>query len=287
MGSYTTNSLANGGQIWNGAAVQTTSFYFTNSRNTLTLTANTGFVSGFAAPLTSTAFFNIFARTTGQTGQNVYVDTFTSTVDAGTGPMSLSTVSNLTNSLMGFITYNAAPRQPTNLVITNTNTGISITCRSDEAQSYIPANTLTPTIASGEVVRVSFFYSDTILGTYNYLGEDSSIIRTLISGTTYNYTATFEGGVTLIQGKKYYFKVALRNDVCIAYESENAGSRAASQQSAEVYAQYGSADIIKKRNLSNTLFLKSEFKIRDNLNLTWSNAKVAKRDSTNSFWVYN
>jgi hypothetical protein len=288
MGSYTTNSLANGGQIWNGASVQATSFYFTNSRNTILLTANTLFYAGFAAPSTTTPFYNIFARTTGQTGQNVYQSNlYTSTANAGTGNLPTVAATTTSNCIMGYITYNASPPQPTNLIITTTNTGISIICQSNEAQSYIPANALTPTIAAGEVVSVRFFYSETLLGTYLYLGIDISITRTLISGTTYQYTATFEGGSTLTQGRKYFFKVATMNDVCIAYESENTGSIPASQQSTAVEAQYGKADIIKKRNLSNTLFLKSEFKVRDNLNLTWSNAKVAKRDATNSFWVYN
>jgi hypothetical protein len=274
MGSSPSNSLANGGQIWNGASVQATSFAFTSSRNTLTLTTNTTYVAGFSAPSTATAFFNIFARTTGQTGQNVYYD---STGQTATSAMPLTTITHATNSLMGFITYNASPPQPTNLVITNTNTGISVTCQSDEAQSYI-------TTSIGPVVYIRFFYSETLTGTYNYLGADTSITRTLISGTTYTYTAVFEGGTTLIQGKKYYFKVATMNDVCIQYQAENAGSIPASQQSSAVLAQYGSANVVSVRNPSNTDWIKVDVKIR---NATWTTAEVAVRNTANDGWLYN
>jgi hypothetical protein len=179
---------------------------------------------------------------------------------------------------MGFITYNASPPQPTNLVITTTNTGISVTCRSNESQSIA-------TGSIGAVSRIRFFYSVTLLGTYNYLGIDTSITRTLISGTTYQYTATFEGGTTLTQGRKYFFKVATMNDVCIAYQTENTGSIPASQQSTAVEAQYGNGNILNIRNSSNS-WIKTDFKVR-NLSNNWSNASVAIRDATNSFWVYN
>jgi hypothetical protein len=275
MGSSPSNALANGGQIWNGASVQATSFAFTNSRNTLTLTANTTYVAGFSAPTTATAFFNIFARTTGQTGQNVYVDTSVNP----TGDMSLASVSHATNSLMGYITYNTSPRQPTNLVITPTSTGISITCRSDEAQSYLSASV-------GPVVYVRFFYSTTSGGTYNYLGADTSIIRTLISGTTYQYTAVFEGGITLEQGRKYYFKVATMNDVCIQYQTENAGSIPASEQSTAVLAKYGSANVVNIRNLANTAWNTLTVKVRNTLG-GWSDAEVAVRNAANDAWLYN
>jgi hypothetical protein len=280
MGSYTTNSLANGGQIWNGASVQATSFTMSNSRNTITLLANTGFVAGFAAPSTGTAFYNIFARTTGQTGQNVYVDTFTSTSDAGTGPMSLGSVSNATNSLMGFITYNAAPRQPINLIITKTNTGISITCESDEAQSFISG------VTASAVVNVRFFYSETLAGTYNYLGADTTITRTFISGTTYQYVATFEGGTTLTQGKKYYFKVATMNDVCTQYEIDVPGSLAASQQSTAVRSIYGSANVVRVRNPGNSDWTTIDVKVRNTIG-GWNTAEVARRNAANTEWLYN
>ena len=286
MGSYTNNTLATAGSqtifITTGPAIQATTHTIINSRNTLTLSADTTYYAGFAAPTTSTAFWNIFSRTTGQTGQNVYIHGFSSTANAGTGGFSSSTRTHLSQSLMGFITYNACPPQPTNLVITTTNTGISVTCRSNEAQSIA-------TGSIGAVSRVRFFYKDLdpLLSTYNYLGIDTSITRTLISGTTYEYTATFEGGTTLTQGRKYFFKVATMNDVCIAYQSENAGYIPASEQSTAVEAQYGNANILNIRNSANSSWVKTDFKVRNLLNNNWSNASVAIRDATNSFWVYN
>lgn len=286
MGSYTTNGLQTSGAtaifLTTGPSVQSTTFTIVNSRNTLTLTAaSTTFGTGFAARTsTGTSFWNIFARTTGQTGQNVFTSTFTSTVNAGTGNISGASISHATNSLMGFITYNACPPQPTTLVITTTATGISITCRSNEAQSLVSATV-------GEVVYVRFFYSKTIGGTYNYLGADTTITRTLISGTTYQYTATFSGGVTLIQGERYYFKVATMNDLCIAYQAENAGSIPASEQSTAVLAQYGRANIVSVRNPTNTAWTKIDVNVRNAANSAWTNAEVAVRDATNTDWAYD
>jgi hypothetical protein len=280
MGSYTTNSLANGGQIWNGAAVQATTFTFSNSRNTITINANTTYYAGFAAPTTSTAFWNIFARKKGQAGQDVYTHFFSSTANAGTGNLPSLTRTHISQSLMGFITYNACPPKPTNLVITTTNTGISITCQSNESQSIATGSV-------GAVVYVRFFYLDSLTGIYNYLGTDTSITRTLISGTTYQYQATFEGGTTLTQGRKYFFKVATMNDVCIKYQSEQVGSLPASEQSTAVEAQYGSSNILNIRNSANSSWVKTDFKVRNLLNNNWSNTSVAIRDATNSFWVYN
>lgn len=285
MGSYTTNGLATSGAtaifVSSGPSVQATTFTIINSRNTLTLTsASTTFGVGFAAPSTSTAFWNIFARTTAQTGQNVYTSAFTSTANAGTGNIVSATITHSTQSMMGFITYNACPPQPTSLVITNTATGISITCQSNEAQSLVSATV-------GEVVYVRFFYSTTVGGTYNYLGADTSITRTLISGTTYQYTATFSGGVTLTQGKRYYFKVATMNDLCIQYQAENVGSIPASEQSTAVLAQYGRANIVSVRNAGNTAWTRIDVKVRNAANTAWTNADVAVRDAANTGWTYN
>jgi hypothetical protein len=210
----------------------------------------------------------------------VYTSAFTSTANAGTGNISGETVTHATNSLMGFITYNACPPQPTNLVITTTATGISITCQSNEAQSLVSATV-------GQVVYVRFFYSETAGGTYNYLGADTTITRTLISGTTYQYIAMFEGGVTLTQGKRYYFKVATMNDVCIQYQAENAGSIPASEQSTAVLAQYGSANIVSVRNPTNTAWTKINVNVRNAANTAWTTADVAVRNAANTGWVYN
>ena len=284
MGSYTTNGLQTSGVAaifpTTGPSVQATTFIIVNSRNTLTLTAaSTTFGTGFAAP-SAGAHWNIFARTTGQTGQNVYISAFSSTVNAGTGNISGASITQTTQSLMGFITYNACPPQPTTLVITTTATGISITCQSNEAQSLVSATV-------GLVVYVRFFYSKTIGGTYNYLGADTAITRTLISGTTYQYTATFSGGVTLTQGERYYFKVATMNDLCIAYQAENAGSIPASEQSTAVLAQYGRANIVSVRNPTDTGWTKIDVKVRNAADSAWTNAEVAVRDATNTDWAYN
>jgi hypothetical protein len=283
MGSYTTNGLETSGVsaifVTTGPSVQATTFTIVNSRNTLTLTAaSTTFGTGFAAPSAGT-HWNIFARTSSQTGQNVYISAFSSTVNAGTGNISGASITQTTQSLMGFITYNACPPQPTNLAITTTATGISITCQSNEAQSLVSATV-------GLVVYVRFFYSTTVGGTYNYLGADTAITRTLISGTTYQYTATFSGGA-LTQGKRYYFKVATMNDLCIAYEAENAGSIPASEQSTAVLAQYGRANIISVRNPTDTAWTKIDIKVRNAANTAWTNAEVAVRDATNTDWAYN
>ena len=218
-------------------------------------------------------FNSIFARAT-QTGQNVY----TSSGELATTSVSL-TLRNAGSSIMGYLTYNASPPQPTNLVITNTNTGISIICQSNEAQSFISG------VTASEVVYVRFFYSETLGGTYNYVGADTSITRTLISGTTYQYTATFEGGTTLTQGKRYYFKVATMNDVCIQYQAENAGSIPASEQSTAVLAQYGSANVVRVRNSANNGWTTIDVKVR-NATGGWNTADVAVRNSANE-WLYN
>jgi hypothetical protein len=267
------NSLANGGNISTGASVQATSFPFITSRNTLTLTADTTYCAGFTNVYTSTVFNSIVARTTGQTGQNLY----TSAAELATTSVSL-TLRNSSNSIMGFITYNASPPQPTDLVITNTNTGISITCQSNEVQSFISG------VTASAVVNVRFFYSETLAGTYNYLGADTTITRTFISGTTYQYVATFEGGTTLTQGKKYYFKVATMNDVCVAYQSENTGSIPASQQSTAVRAIYGSANVVRVRNPGNSDWTTIDVKIRNTIG-GWDTAEVAVRK--NGEWLYN
>jgi hypothetical protein len=282
MGSSPTNTLTNASTatifLTTGPSVQANTFTISNSRITLSLTANTTYVAGFSSPSTGTAFWNVFARTTGQAGQNIYYD---STSVTATGPMSLATVSHSTQSLMGFITYNAAPRQPTSLVITNTNTGISITCQSDEAQSFISGVTLSA------VNKVKFFYSETLTGTYNNLGNNTSTItRTLISGTTYQYVATFEGGTTLTQGKKYYFKVATMNDVCTRYEIDVAGSIPASEQSTAVRAIYGSANVVRVRNPGNSDWTTIDVKVRNTIG-GWNTAGVARRNAANTEWLYN
>ena len=274
MGSYTTSGLDTAGPtaifVTTGPSVQATTFTIINSRNTITLTStSTTFGAGFAAPTTATAFWNIFARTTGQTGQNVYTSAFTSTANAGTGNITGETINNATQSMMGFITYNAGPVQPTNFTITTTTNGISITCQGNENQSI-------STGSIGAVSEIVFFYSETLGGTYNVLETDTSIVRTLISGTTYQYTATSSDLLPL--GKIYYFKVATKNDVSIRYQVDVPGSVAASQQSVAVQALYG--NLIHTRSVTN-VWNSTSVKIRGGG--IWNNATIKKRTSTNTW----
>jgi hypothetical protein len=278
MGSYTTNALETAGAssilVSSGPSVQATTFTISNSRNTITLTAaSTTFGAGFAAPSTATAFWNIFARTTGQTSQTVYTSSFSSTANAGTGNISGQSITHASQSMMGFITYNAGPVKPTNLVITQTTNGISITCRGNEAQSLSSGTTI------GAVSQVMFFYSTTLGGTYAVLGTDTSITRTLISGTTYQYTAEITG--TLNLGEIYYFKVATKNDVSIQYQVDNAGSVAASEQSDAVQASYG--NLIYRRTVAN-VWGSSTVQVRGG-GLWNNNATIKKRNVANTEWI--
>jgi hypothetical protein len=97
----------------------------------------------------------------------------------------------------------------------------------------------------GAVSRTLFFYSETLTGIYNALQFDTSITRTLVSGTTYEYTASITGGTTLQKGKSYYFKIASSNDVCIQYATENGLTYVAGAQSTPVLAQYGTGGFVK------------------------------------------
>ena len=176
------NALAAGGNI-PATSVQATTFPFTNSRNTLTQAANTTYLFGFTNVYTSTSFFTIFARKTSpaQTGQLIYINNAelaSSSVTTG------STVnSGIAQSMLGFIGYNAAPVQPTSLTITTTSTGISITCEGNELNSLSSGTTV------GAVTQLLLFYSLTSGGTYNVATTITTITRTLVSGTTYRYTA--------------------------------------------------------------------------------------------------
>ena len=191
---------------------------FNTSRNTLTITGNTTYYAGVSNPTTSTSFWMAFAKKA-VSGQNVYYDSST-TATSGT---SLTTLESSGRSMMGFITYNNAPVQPTNVVLSNTATGISVTCRGNETNSISQDG-------NGAISKILFFYSTTQNGTYYYLGEGDSFTRNIFSSPTYTYTASISGG--LEQGVSYYFKVATVNDVCIRYEIDHPGSLAASAQSA-------------------------------------------------------
>jgi hypothetical protein len=272
------NALAAGGIIPD-TTVQATAFPFTNSRKTITLTANTTFLFGFTNVYTSTQFFTIFARKTGQTGQLIYINAGeTAATNVTTG----STVnSGIAQSMLGFVGYNAAPVQPTSLTITTTSTGISITCQGDEVNSLSSGTTV------GAVTRLLLFYSSTSGGTYNVATTITTITRTLVSGTTYRYTAQATGTYSdaLILGHSYFFKVASINDVCIQYQAEAASRVAAGQQSIAVQQVYGSADIVKVRNSTNTAWANASIFVRTLIGdtLQWSGATIKKRSSTNTW----
>jgi hypothetical protein len=271
------NALAAGGIIPD-TAVKATTFPFTNSRNTLTQTANTTYLFGFTNVYTSTLFFTIFARKTNpsQTGQLIYINAGET---AATNVTTATTVnSGIAQSMLGFVGYNAAPVQPTSLTITTTSTGISITCQGDEVNSLSSGTTV------GAVTQLLLFYSLSSSGTYNVVTTITTITRTLVSGTTYRYTAqatgTYSGALTF--GQSYFFKVASINDVCIAYQAEAASRVAAGEQSSAVQQVYGSADIVKVRNSTNTAWVNASISVRTPLG-TWSGATVKKRSSINTW----
>jgi hypothetical protein len=293
MGSYTSNSLAYAGTtsitLTTGPPVQATTFNITNSRNTLTITGDTGYLAGFVAPTTGTLFWNIFARATAQTAQNVYYDTSVTY----NGTFSTATVNNSTQSLMGFINYNAAPVKPTNLVITTTTTGIQITCQCNEVQSLSVSSGTTV----GDVSQILFLYSENNV-TYKVLTTDTSITRTLVSGlTTYQYVANASGTYTnkITLGRKYYFKVAAINDLCIQYQAESSTTRvAAGEDSDASFAQYGRQQFIKIRNVTNTAWVypldvnlvPTLTRIRNLGDTQWIYGDVYIRDASGN-WVLN
>jgi hypothetical protein len=131
-----------------------------------------------------------------------------------------------------------------------------------------------------------FFYSTTSGGTYNYLGVDTSITRTLVSGTTYQYVAEVSGGTTLQQGHSYYFKVATVNDVCIQYNSENSGSRAGSALSATQSSpsQYGTSGFVKVYN--GTTWNAAPVYVYNGTTWVANSSAISKSDGSGG-WIYN
>ena len=190
--------------------------------------------------------------------------------------------SGIAQSMLGFVGYNAAPVQPTSLIITTTSTGISITCQGDELNSLSSGTTV------GAVTQLLLFYSLTSGGTYNVATTITTITRTLVSGTTYRYTAQATGIGALTLGQSYFFKVASINDVCIQYQAEAASRVAAGQQSIAIQQTYGAANFIKVRNSTNTAWANASISVRTLIGgtLTWSGATIKKRSSTNT-WLNN
>jgi len=255
--------------------VLATTEVFNSSRNTLTITGNTTYLAGPTNPTTSTSFWTIFSKATGQTGQIIYYDT---TVTP-TGNISLTTVLDTNLAGLGFITYNNAPAQPTNVTFSNTLDGISVICQSNEANSISSGSI-------GAVSRIRFFYSTTAAGTYTYVDSDTSITRTLISGTTYQYIASISGGTTLTQGNYYYFKVALMNDVCIQYQAEIPTSIPAGQQSAQPASstQYGTGGFVTVYDGTN--WIPALIYVYNGANWILNSSAFAKSDGAGG-WIYN
>lgn len=261
-------------QYWNQVAkIESTTHELNNSRNTLTIIDNTEYCAGVVNPSSGT-FWTIFPRIV-QSGQNVY--------EAGsvtmTGNMSVSTILDNDSCQLGYITYNNAPIAPTIVSFVTTTTGIRVTCRGDESDSLSSGSI-------GAVSRVMFFYSTTSGGTYNYLGVDTSITRTLVSGTTYQYVAEVSGGTTLQQGHSYYFKVATVNDVCIQYNSENSGSRAGSALSATQSSpsQYGTSGFVKVYN--GTTWNAAPVYVYNGTTWVANSSAISKSDGSGG-WIYN
>jgi hypothetical protein len=251
---------------------------FTSSRNTLTISGTTTYHAGVSNPdksVISSSFWTIFAKSY-QPNQDVFYDSSV----AATGSTSLGLQAS-DQCHMGYITYNNAPVQPTIVSFVTTTTGIRVTCRGDESDSLISTSG-----SIGAVSRVMFFYSTTSGGTYNYLGVDTSVTRTLVSGTTYQYVAEVSGGTTLQQGHSYYFKVATVNDVCIQYNSENSGSRAGSALSAvrSSSSQYGTGGFVQVYTTAGT-WVNAPIYVYNSAGWQLKSSVFAKNTSTG--YIYN
>ena len=312
------NSLANGGNIAGGASVQATGFIFNTSRNTLTMTADTGYVAGFTNVYTSTVFNTIFARSLQSTTVNQ--DLYTSSAELATSSVSL-TLRNADYSIMGYVSYSCAPVKPVtaNLEFITTPFGIKVTYRGNEVDS-MTTNTasIVSTTTVGIVNQIMFFFSETLAGPYEYLATRTNITRTLVSSTSANpsnpaptgqtaiitsaifeYTGDISGNYlnTITVGKKYFFKVASVNDCCTAYQAESSATRIiAGEQSEPVYVQYGHAQFIKIRNFTDTTWVypidsttlqPTHVYIRDSTNTTWINGEINIRNQANNGWILN
>lgn len=317
------NSLANGGAIGAGAAVQATGFIFNTSSNsnysryTLTMTASTTYLAGFTNVYTSTVFNSICARVTGATGQNFYQDP----AELATSAVQVTTPLYSTSCLMGYINYSCAPVKPVtaSLNFITTPFGIQVEYTGDEVNSMTTNSaSVVSTTTIGIVTRIMFFFSETLAGPYNYLATRPNITRTLVSSTSANpsnpaptgqtqiitsaifkYVGDISGNYlnTITIGKKYYFKVASVNDCCIQYQAEASTTRiAAGEQSEPVLVQYGHQQFIKIRNATNTDWVyptdtttqqPTLTYIRNANNNGWINGEVNIRNANNDGWILN
>ena len=253
----------------NGVAVQSTEQLINNSRNTLAITTTTTYIAGFTNS-TNTLQWSIIARTTGQTGQSGYVDTSTG---SQTSNFTIGAVTWATTSIMGYITYNNAPVQPTNFTVTTTSEGISFTCRGDEVRSLSSGTTV------GAVSSAFIFYTNLATLTTTKVAP-TTFSRTLNAGTVYNYAGTLTSGPTL--GVEYAFAIATINDVCIATNANSASAR-----STPVTAVFGlKPQLFFTRNVANNAWSNAAVGIRDATDSTWSHTAVYKRNTANTGWIF-
>jgi hypothetical protein len=265
--------IINGPNWYLDNPVLATTLLFDNSRNTLTITGNTTYVAGLANT-TTTNDWTIIAETTSQANQNVYTDTGVTK----SGNMVLNPLKS-GDCQLGFITYNNAPVIPSNVIFTSISNGISVTYQGNEANSI-------STGSVGAVVSIRFFYSTSANGNYTYFGTDTSISRTLISGTTYQYSGSFSGGSILQQGVYYYFKVASVNDICIQYQIENPTSIPSGEISAvqSLPIQYGNANFVNVYN--GTSWNAAPIYVYDGSKWVSKPSSFAKSDGVGG-WIYN
>jgi hypothetical protein len=252
----------------NGIPVLATTQVINNSRNAITITGSTNYILGFTNT-TQVTDWTILARKSAQTSQSIYQDTSTGNASSA---ISTATISQTTSSMMGFITYNNAPVQPTSFTVTNTATGISYSCQGDEVNSLASGTTI------GAVTTVKILYSTTSGSGYSTIAP-TTFTRTLVSGTTYSYTGTLT--TTLTSGSLYYFKIASVNDAALAYNANGGGA-----PSAEASAVFGAPpQLFYIRRPGNAAWSNVAVGARNAGNTGWTHTPVYKRDPTNTFWI--
>jgi hypothetical protein len=252
----------------NNIPVLATTQLVNNSRSAITITGSTNYIIGFTNT-TQVTDWTILARRSAQTSQSIYQDTSTGNASSA---ISTATISQTTSSMMGFITYNNAPVQPTSFTMTNTAAGVSYSCQGDEVNSLASGTTI------GAVTTVLILYSTTSGSGYSTVAP-TTFTRTLVSGTTYSYTGTLT--TTLTAGVLYYFKIATRNDAALAYNANGAGA-----PSAEASAVFGTPpQLFFVRKPSNLAWSNVAVGVRNAGNTGWTHTPVYKRDPTNTFWI--
>jgi len=256
----------------NNIPVLATTQIINNARAVISTNVSNNYIAGYTTSTTATQWI-IGARRVGQTGGNnrIYLDT---TVGSSSSAISANTYYT-SNSMLGFVSYSVAPVQPTSFSVTTTSNGISYTCQADESTSLVSASITT----NGAVSSLFIFYSTTSGSGFSKVAP-TSFVRTFSGiGVIYTYTGTLT--TTLTVGQTYYFKVALINDACVAFNANAAG--AISAEFGPVV--FGYPVLFQIRNITNTGWSNVAVGIRDPTNSSWSHASVYKRDPTNTFWI--